>query len=208
MSTHPASRPALLALGLAVVLALVATPVTPAAAQEWKIYLLGKTQPILADYYAEETPWIFYHDDQSMYLFAIGCNRVERVERGGAAIPLPACPVDRLPTTMARIYVAIMDLEAKRLDDSIVRLREQTRAYAQAVIGAFAATGELFGGPTRLADADLRRQRAIDAVSFLQSQIGDTLFDIRLNERRVGALLDAAKSFPRPERSRYFFFSR
>ena len=98
---------------------------------------------------------------------------------------------------MPRVYLGIMDLEAKRLDDGIAKLREQTRAYAQAVIGTFAATGEFLGDPAKRAEAELARRRSLDAVAFLQSQIHDTLFDIRLTENRVGTLLDASKTYPR-----------
>jgi hypothetical protein len=163
---------------------------------------------VTANFYAEESPWVFYRDDESMYVFAVGCDRIQRVERSGAALPPPACPVDRLPTTMPRVYLQIMDLEAKRLDDSIAKLREQTRAYAQAVIGTFAAEGTFATDATKQAEAELARRRALDAVAFLQSQIQDTLFDIRLTETRVGTLLDAAQTYPRSTRPRYFFFTK
>ena len=180
-------------------LTLVVAAAAPADAQ-WSIYLQGKTEPIVAHEYVEDAPWIFYRDDQSMYVFALGCNRVDRVERGGAPLPRPACPVEALPTSMPRIYLAIMDLEAKRLDDNIAKL--------QAVIGTFAASGELFGVARTRAEQELQRRRALDAVAFLQSQINDTLLDIRLSESRVGSLLDASKSYPRGERQRFFFFAR
>jgi hypothetical protein len=195
-------------IGVTAGLALVVVLASSALAQEYTIHLLGHTQPIHATFYSEEPPWIFFRDDDSQYVFAVGCNRVDRVERGGVAIPPPLCPVERLPTTMPRVYVTIMDLEAKRLDDSIAKLREQTRAYAQAVVGSLAASGELTGDPTARAEADLVRRRNLDAISFLQSQIQDTLFDIRLTETRVGALLDAAKTYPKSERQRFFFFAR
>jgi len=194
-----------LAIGAAVGLALLAST---ALAQEYTIFLLGHTQPIRATFYSEEPPWIFFRDDDSQYVFAVGCNRVERVERSGAAIPPPLCPVDRLPTTMPRVYLTIMDLEAKRLDDSIAKLREQTRAYSQAVIGTFAATGEFSGDRNVQAEAELNRRRNLDAIAFLQSQIQDTLFEIRLTESRVGTLLDASKTYPKSERQRFFFFAR
>jgi len=130
-----------LAIGLAVSFALLGAAASPAIAQEYTIHLHGHTEPLKASFYAEEPPWIFFRDDDSQYIFAVGCDRVRQVERGGAAIPPAPCPVERLPTTMPRVYLGIMDLEAKRLDDSIARLREQTRSYAQAVIGTFAATG-------------------------------------------------------------------
>jgi hypothetical protein len=204
MTTRALPRPAV-HLGAALVLLAAASP---ALAQEWIIHLHGHTTPVAASFYAEEPPWIFFRDDQSQYVFAVGCDRVDRVERGGARIPPPACPVERLPTTMPRVYLAIMDLEAKRLDDSIAKLREQTRAYAQAVIGTFAATGEFLGDPAKRAEAELARRRSLDAVAFLQNQIQDTLFDIRLTETRVGTLLDASRTYPRAERQRFFFFSR
>jgi hypothetical protein len=197
-----------LAIAAAAGLALVGAAASSALAQDYTIYLLGHTSPIRATFYSEEPPWIFFRDDDSQYLFAVGCNRVERVERGGAAIPPPMCPVDRLPTTMPRVYLSIMDLEAKRLDDSIAKLREQTRAYAQAIVGTFAATGEFSGDPNTRAEAELARRRNLDAIAFLQSQIQDTLFEIRLTETRVGSLLDASKTYPKSEPQRFFFFTR
>jgi hypothetical protein len=194
--------------GLALGLFLLGATASPALAQNWTIYLHGHSSPVVASFYAEDPPWIFFRDDNSQYVFAVGCDRVDRVERGGLRIPSPACPVERLPTTMPRVYLAIMDLEAKRLDDSIAKLREQTRAYAQAVIGTFAATGEFGGDPAKRAEAELARRRALDAVAFLQNQIQDTLFDIRLTESRVGTLLDASATYPKSERQRFFFFSR
>jgi hypothetical protein len=197
-----------LAIGLAVGLVLLVAVTSRALAQEWTIHLHGHTVPVKASFYAEETPWVFFRDDESQYVFAVGCDRVQRVERGGAAIPPPVCPVDRLPTTMPRVYLGIMDLEAKRLDDSIAKLREQTRAYAQAVVGTFAATGEFLSDPAKRAEAELARRRSLDAVAFLQNQIQDTLFDIRLTESRVGTLLDASKTYPKAERQRFYFFSK
>jgi hypothetical protein len=178
-----------------------------ADAQEWKIYLKGKVEPIVAQFYSEEAPWVFYGDDESMYVFAIGCNRVKSVERGGAAIPNPPCPVDQLPTTMPRVIVGIMELEDKRLEDGIARLREQTRAYAQAVVSTFAATQDLTGEGVGSARQQLTTT-GLEAASFLQSQIQDTLVELGLTQRRVGALMDYRHSYPQRVRPRYFFAPR
>jgi hypothetical protein len=200
-------RPLLLA---ALIVTLGVALAGPAAAQDWNIYVLGAVEPIVADFYHDgDPPWIVFHfkDDPSMYVFALGCNKVVRVERGGAAVALPACPVEKLPTSMPRVFISIIDLEAKRLDDAIAKLREQTRSYAEAVIGSVAATqGFIETATTRAREMQLARATA--AVSFLQSQINDTLFEIRLSDQRVGKLLDAAKSFPPGERQRYFFAPR
>jgi len=192
------------ALSVATVLLLGAVPV---AAQEWRIHLVGRAEPIAVLSYVEESPWIFYTDDESMYIFAVGCNRVRKVERSGAEIPAPACPVERLPTTMPTVYIAIMDLEAKRLDDTVAKLREQTKAYADALFGSIVgARGTAATVSAAEAEAIIQRSRA--AVAFLQSQINDSLFDIRLADQRVSVLLEAAKSFPPRERQRYFFATR
>ncbi len=202
MSTH-AERLIKLVGALAVVLALAA----PAAAQEWRIYLHGKVEPIVASFYAEEAPWVFYRDDESMYVFAVGCNRVERVERAGTAIPPPRCPVDRLPTTMPSVLLSIMDLEGKRLEDSVTRLREQITAYVRALVGSQVVTAEL-AGEARAIEAVTAGQQSQDVLAFMRSQIEDTMSDIRLTSRRLGALQDAAKGFPPRERQRYFFAPR
>jgi hypothetical protein len=193
----------------AVVMAAILAVAWSADAQQWKIYTLGRVDPIVADFYVEDTPWIIFHDDQSMYVFAIGCNRVERVERDGVALPPPNCPIEKLPTSMPRVYIAIMDLEAKRLDDAVVKLRDQTRAYAEAVLGSLAAVRGLSqpGGP-EVAVRQLEVTRASTAIGFLQTQIADTLSDIRIIDLRVGKLLDAAKTFPASEKQRFFFAPR
>jgi hypothetical protein len=179
-----------------------------ADAQEWKIYLKGKVEPVVAQFYSEEAPWVFYRDDDSMYIFAVGCDRVLRVERGGTQIPLPPCPVELLPTTMPRVLVNIMDLEDKRLEDGIARLREQTRAYSQAIISTFAATQDLGPDAVGMGARQQMASQGLDAAAFLQSQIQDTLFDIRLTRDRVGALLEQARSYPPRPRQRYFFAPR
>ena len=193
----------------AVVLAAILAVAWSAEAQQWKIYLLGRVDPIVADLYVEDTPWILFHDDQSMYVFAVGCNRVDRVERDGVALPPPNCPIEKLPTSMPRVYVAIMDLEAKRLDDAIAKLREQTRAYADAVIGSIAATrGSATATAVETSAREMELARASAAIGLLQTQISDTLSDIRVIDLRVGKLLDAAKSFPPSEKQRFFFAPR
>lgn len=193
----------------AAVLALTLGLVAPVAAEEWKIHLLGKTEPIVANFYAEQTPWVFYKDDDSQYVFALGCNRISRIERDSREIPPPACPVERLPTSMPQVYIALVSLEDKRLDDAITRLREQTTAYARAVIGG-AIGAEGFGAGVQMTPEDLAlaRARVATATSFLQGQINDTMFEITLAQQRVGALLDAAKSFPPRPRQRFYFAPR
>ena len=106
-----------LALGVAVGLAVLGGA-SPGDAQEWAIYLQARSEPVRASFYTEEPPWVFFRDDDSQYVFAVGCDRVERVERDGREIAHPLCPVERLPTMMPRVYQAIMDLEDKRLKDA------------------------------------------------------------------------------------------
>lgn len=180
-----------------------------ADAQEWKIYMIGKVDPIVASYYAEETPWIFYRDDESMYVFAVGCNRVAKVERGGTAIPLPACPVERVPTTIWRVYVGLLELEGKRLDDGLDRLRGLTTAYNTAVANATiaAANAQRIG---RLEDATVGLE---DSLKFLNLQMDDARSEVDRVLRSSSTVSDAARSYREMEqnqvgRRRYFFAPR
>ena len=180
-----------------------------ADAQEWKIYMIGKVDPIVASYYAEETPWIFYRDDESMYVFALGCNRVAKVERGGAAIPLPACPVERVPTTVWRVYVGLLELEGKRLDDGLDRLRGLTTAYNTAVANATiaAANAQRIG---RLEDATVGLE---DSLKFLNLQLGDARSEVDRVLQSSATVSQAAGQYRVMElnqvgRRRYFFAPR
>lgn len=193
---------------------------TSAAAQEWQIYLVGRIEPIVADYYQEETPWIFFHfrenrvEDQSRYIFALACNRISRVERGGAPLPTPVCPLERLTTSMPQIYRRVMEPEQRRIDDLVAKLREQNRAYSEAIIGSVLAARGLqaaggVGQSTFAGQADLLSN--IQGISFMAQQIQDTLLDIRLTNVKISnleaAAADEEKLTPRA-RPRYFFFIR
>jgi len=180
-----------------------------ADAQEWKIYMIGKVDPIVASYYAEETPWIFYRDDESMYVFALGCNRVAKVERDGTVLPTPACPVERVPTTIWRIYVGILELEGKRLDDSLDRLRGLTTAYNAAVANATiaAANAQRIG---RLEDATVGLE---DSLKFLNLQLGDARSEVDRVLQSSSIVSQAAGQYRVMElnqvgRRRYFFAPR
>ena len=180
-----------------------------ADAQEWKIHMIGKVDPIVASYYAEETPWIFYRDDESMYVFALGCNRVVKVERDGTVLPTPACPVERVPTTIWRIYVGILELEGKRLDDSLDRLRGLTTAYNAAVANATiaAANAQRIG---RLEDATVGLE---DSLKFLNLQLGDARNDVDRVLLSSATVSQAARAYREMEqnqvgRRRYFFAPR
>ena len=180
-----------------------------ADAQEWKIHMIGKVDPIVASYYAEETPWIFYRDDESMYVFALGCNRVVKVERDGTVLPTPACPVERVPTTIWRIYVGILELEGKRLDDSLDRLRGLTTAYNAAVANATiaAANAQRIG---RLEDATVGLE---ESLKFLNLQLGDARNDVDRVLLSSATVSQAARAYREMEqnqvgRRRYFFAPR
>lgn len=186
------------------VLALAA----PVGAQEWKIYLVGKADPIVATYYAEEAPWVFYRDDDSMYLFTLGCNRISKVERGGALIPPPPCPVDRLATTASRVYVNVLELEAKRLDDGLAKLRELTTAYNAAVANASIAAVN-----TRAGGAPISIEGLNESLQLLRLQLGDARSDVDLSLQRTDALTQAIGAYREIERrelgrQRYFFAPR
>ena len=190
--------------GLALALA------TPAPAQEWKIYTLGKADPIEAAFYAEEVPWVFYKfaDDPSMYIFAVGCNRITKVERAGQEIPRPACPVEIVPENQTRVISTLLDLEAKRLDETFERLRGITvqfnRAAADAVITLAGArqTGE------RIPTATLA-----ETLNVLNQQLDEVRSDLQLSLDRSKAVANAFAKYREKERDavrpqRYFFAPR
>jgi hypothetical protein len=179
------------ALGMAAGLTVFAM-VCPARAQDWAIHLYGHVEPVKASFYAEETPWVFFRDDDSHYVFSVGCDRVERVERDGTAIAPPFCPVERLPTSMPLVYSEIMNAEDKRREDLSAQLREQMRARAQAVVATSAASGQ----PAGPSEMELARQTQ------------DTMMEIRRSNDRISALIEASRLYPPRERQRFYFFSR
>jgi hypothetical protein len=163
--------------------------VCPARAQDWTIHLYGHVEPVKASFYAEETPWVFFRDDDSQYVFSVGCDRVERVERDGTAIAPPFCPVERLPTSMPLVYDELLNAEGKRREDLSAQLREQMGACAQAVV-ATSASCQPAGSGMELA-----------------RQMDDTMTEIRRSNARIRALIKASMLYRR-ERQRFHFFSR
>jgi hypothetical protein len=204
MATRAVRR---LAIGVAVGLALLGGAVSSAFAQEYTIYLYGHAVPLKASFYAEEPPWIFFRDDDSQYVFAVGCDRLQRVERDGAAIPPPPCPVERLPTMIPQVYGGIMESESKRLEDTIAKLREQIRNKA-VVEASAAATGGPAGGATTPSEQVARLRQYRDTVDVLEEQIRDTRREVRLTQVRVGALVELSKTYPKRERQRFYFFQK
>lgn len=193
---------ALLGIGLALA--------GPADAQDWKIHTIGKSYPIEAEFYAEEPPWVFYRyvGDPSMYVFAIGCNRVIKVERQGQAIPRPACSVDTVPTNQTRIYSTLLELEGKRLDEAFERLRGMTvqfnRAAADATItlANARATGEAIPTAT-----------LAETLQVLNRQLDEVRSDLTESLRRTDAVVTGYRQFRDEERrainpQRYFFAPR
>jgi hypothetical protein len=197
-----------LAVGTALALSLLGFAASTAHAQEYAIYLYGHAEPVKASFYAEDPPWIFFRDDESQYVFTVGCNRVRRVERGGTAIPPVSCLVERLPTTMSQVYANIMDSEDKRLDDLMAKQREQTRAYTQAVTAGRAAVGEFTPGTTSPREMEQARRQAFDALERMREELRDLFSEVQRARDRVGALVDMSKSYPKAERQRFYFFSK
>ena len=180
----------------------------PAEAQEWKIYTRGKTAPIVSNFYAEEAPWVFYRDDDSMYVFAIGCNQIVKIERGGTEIPLPACPVEKVPTNTTRVLINILELEAKRLDEAFERLRGITVQFNNA-----AANATIAAANAKVAGLDIPKESLQETLETLKVQLDDVRFDLRQSLDRTDAIVGAVSAYREMERraigrSRYFFAPR
>jgi hypothetical protein len=194
-----------LALGMAAGLAVLGVA-SATHAQQWTIYLHGHVEPVRATFYTEETPWIFYRDDDSQYVFAVGCDRVRRVTRDGIEIAL-FCPVERLPTMMPRVYQGIVDREAKNLEDANAKYRERLRACNQAAATPVGAAG---GEPAGQAEA--ARCQSPEALAFLEDPVRDAEDEIRQARRRLGALLELVGMYkadrPGPVQRFFFFFNR
>jgi hypothetical protein len=196
-----AQRLALGATGLA--LLGIAVPAHP---QEWAIYLYGQVDPIKASFYTEEEPWIFFRDDDSQYVFAVGCDHVKEVRRDNVPILSPACQVARAPTTTSQVYEGVLALELKHFEELMAKLTEQSRSYAQ-IVGTSAASGELRAGPaTQVSRPEFERGRS--PVELLKSEIDDTTLEIQLSMNRLATLIEKRNSYPPPQRQRFFFFSR
>jgi hypothetical protein len=194
-----------LALGVAAGLAVLGVA-SSTDAQQWTIYLFGHTEPVRATFYTEETPWIFYRDDDSQYVFAVGCDRVRRVTRDGIEIAL-FCPVERLPTMMPRVYQGILDREAKNLEDANTRYRDRLRACNQAAGAPVGASG---GEPARQAEA--APCQSPEAIAFREDPVRDAEEEVRQARRRLGALLELVDMYktdrPGPVQRFFFFFKR
>lgn len=115
---------------------------------------------------------------------------------------------------MPQIYRRVMEPEQRRIDDLVARLREQNRAYSEAIVGAALASRGLqaagaAGQSTLVSQADILSN--VQGVAFMAQQINDTLVDIRLTNVKItnleAAAADEEKLTPRP-RARYFFFIR
>jgi hypothetical protein len=203
MRTHGAR------LAIVVFVVAIVGAVGVVEAQEWRIHLRGKVDPIVARFYAEESPWIFYRDDESMYVFAVGCDRVTKIVRDGREIPLPACPVERVPTTYWRLYLSLLELEGKRLDDSLGKLRSLTSAYNAAVANASIAarnardTGRL-----------VEQTRGLeDSLGFLNAELDEARGEVDRILKSVDTATTAAMAYAEQEkgqlgRRRYFFAPR
>jgi hypothetical protein len=179
-----------------------------AEAQEWKIYLLGRANPIDASFYSEEAPWVFFRDDNSMYVFAVGCNRIVRVERGGTAIPLPACPVERVPSNASNVFISVLELEGKRLDDGFEKLRNITVAFNRAAADATIAMSNRAAAAEGVPPATFT-----ETLRTLNEQIAETRADVDESLRRTDALRRAIEEHRQNERTmlarpRYFFAPR
>jgi hypothetical protein len=191
-----------LAVGTA--LALLGVAASTVHAQEYAIYVYGHAEPVKASFYAEEPPWIFFRDDESQYVFTVGCNRVRRVERGGREIPPMPCLVERVPTTMSQVYGNIMELEDKRLQDLTAQLRDQTRDM-QTLIASSAAAGASTPGTPSSREMELLGRQALE---HMREKRRDLLREMDRARGRVDALVDMSKAYPKPERQRFYFFSK
>ena len=197
-----------LAIGLAVSFALLGAAASPAIAEEYTIHLHGHTEPLKASFYAEEPPWIFFRDDDSQYIFAVGCDRVQRVERGGAAIPPAPCPVERLPTTMPRVYLGIMDLEAK---GSMTRSRDS----GNRPVRTRRPSSEPLRQPASSEAIRAREPRrswpgAGTSTPWLSFRIRSRTPCSTSACRRIawGHSWKPPRTYPKSERQRFFFFGR
>jgi hypothetical protein len=204
MRTHCGRLAAVLLVGI--ILAVAA----PAQGQEWRIYTIGKPYPIQADFYQEEVPWVFYRfaEDPSMYVFAVGCNRITRVERGGQEIPRPACPVEMVPTNQTAVISTLLELEARRLDEAYERLRGITVQFNRA---AADATVVLAGA--RTIGEQVPTATLAETLQVLNRQLNEVRTDLQLSLQRTDAVVTGYRQFRDEERKavnpqRYFFAPR
>jgi hypothetical protein len=195
---------AVILLGTGVVL------VGPAEAQDWKIHTIGKSYPIEADFYAEEPPWVFYRyaGDPSMYVFAVGCNRVMKVERQGSEIPRPACPVEMVPGNQTRVISTLLELEGKRLDDAFERLRGMTVQFNRAAADATITLANAKATGENIPTATLA-----ETLQVLNRQLDDVRSELTESLRRTDAVASGYRQYREEETKaihprRYFFAPR
>jgi hypothetical protein len=90
----------------------------------------------------------------------------------------------------------------------LAKLAEQTRRYNEAVQNVQTATG-LAAQQGVSAEAGRATQERLAPTGDLElQQIGVTLAEVQTSSRRIGLLVDAARSFPPSEKRRFFFAPR
>jgi hypothetical protein len=201
----------LMTWSVAIALLAIGLPLAGTAdAQDWKIYTIGKSYPIEADFYAEDAPWVFYRyvGDPSMYVFTIGCNRVLKVERTGQEIPRPSCPVESVPTNQTRVYSTLLELEGKRLDEAFERLRGMTVQFNRA-----AADATITLANARATGENIPTATLAETLQVLNRQLDEVRSDLTESLRRTDAVVTGYRQYRDEERrainpQRYFFAPR
>jgi hypothetical protein len=105
------------------------------------------------------------------------------------------------------IYFRLVELEGARFDATFAKLTEQTRQL-EAAQNVQTATGLAAQQGVSPEAVRATQERLAQTADLVQQQINVTLAEVQTSSRRIGLLVDTARSFPPSEKRRFFFAPR
>ncbi len=173
----------------------------PQVLAEVRIYVTGKTAPVVAAEILEEDGWVLYEENGSGYLFSVPRDRIEKLEivRDGAVQTVqiidPRQPV--FPDFRRRIWLAVEALQAKVVEELKKRYEDEVGKIAGTADAANKA--HQAGDVAASVEARLALDIARDRARIAREEYNRALAELRRTNAQVARYRDVG---PKP---RYYF---